>query len=335
MDGESITAEEVLKSEFNLELIKEDLEDVERILYEQSQSYVPLVNQVSRHLLKSGGKRFRPSLLLLSAKLFGYQGRDHLACAAAVEYAHTATLLHDDVIDEARCRRGRPSANRLFGNQASVLVGDYLLFKGFSLILGVKNSRVLDLVNSTSIRMAEGETRELEYMGDLDLSEDDYFSVITNKTAVLIQAACQIGAMLGDAGPEEEESLSSFGLNTGIAFQLVDDALDYGGEEAQWGKEVGKDFMEGKVTLPLLHAYRYSGEYERAKMEKFFKRRCRLKSHFREVAGYLYRQDSIEYTMSRAAEYIKEAKGYLAGFEDSKPRQALLALADYVVERRV
>ncbi len=335
MDWKATTAKEVIRRDLDLSLIRDDLDEVEKILLDQVASEVALVNQVGRHLLNSGGKRFRPCLVLLSSRLFGHEGRDSLVCAAAVEYAHAATLLHDDVIDEATCRRGRPSANRLFGNKASVLVGDYLLFQGFQLVMRLRNMRILDVINKTAVRMAEGETKELENLGNLNLDEVDYFSVITNKTAILIQASAQIGAILGSADPSQEKCLSDFGLNVGIAFQLVDDALDYTADESQWGKKVGKDFHETKPTLPLLHSYASGSDTARSRMEKFFKKRCRVKSDFSEVLGYISGTDSINYTLNKAGDYIEQAKRNLDSFPDSEPKRALLAIADYIVERRI
>ncbi len=328
-------AKKLIKAELETSLINRELKEVEEILYGRARSGVHLVNEVSRYLLANGGKRFRPSLLLLSSKLCGYEGRDHLLCAAAVEYAHTATLLHDDVVDEARCRRGRPSANRLWGNEASVLVGDYILFQGYQILMQIRNLRIMDLITEIAIRMAEGETEELAHRGKLDVSEDRYFSVITDKTAVLMSAACKIGAILGEAKPAFEEALAEFGLNLGIAFQLVDDALDYIGDESLWGKEVGKDFNEAKATLPLIHSYQSSPASARIRLEKFFKKRCRLKSEFREVLGYLAETNSIGYTLERARNYIDTAKKNLEIFQDCPSKQALLAMSDYVVERRV
>jgi octaprenyl-diphosphate synthase len=328
-------AKELVRSEFESELISEELKEVEKVLYEEARSEVYLVNEVSNHLLGSGGKRFRSSLVLLSSKLCGYEGREHVLCAAAVEYAHTATLLHDDVVDEARCRRGRPSANQLWGNEASVLVGDFLLFQGFQILMQIKNLRIMDLVTEIAIRMAEGETEELAHRGRLDISEDSYFSVITDKTAVLMSAACQIGAILGSAKPAFEKALADFGLNIGIAFQLVDDALDYTGDESFWGKEVGKDFNEAKATLPMLHCWQSSPALAKSRIEKFFKKRCRLKSQFHEVLGYLAETNSIAYTLDKARNYIEKAKDHLELFPDSPAKQALLAMADYVVERRI
>lgn len=335
MDRKTTTAKELKKPELNLDLIKDDLKEVEKILFDQSRSDVSLVTQVNEHLLQSGGKRFRPSLLLLSGRLCGYEGRDQLLCAAAVEYAHTATLLHDDVIDEARSRRGRSSANRVFGNKASVLVGDYLLFQGFRLVMEVRNLRIMDLITDIAVRMAEGETRELENLGNLKLSESDYFDVIIAKTAVLIQSSCRIGAILGEADSSIEELLADFGLNTGIAFQLVDDALDYSGDEKLWGKEVGKDFNEAKSTLPLLYTCKSCSRSTRARIEELFKKRSRSKSDFREVLGYITECGGTEYTLNKAGEYIEKAKSCLDSFPDSEARRSLVAMADYVLERRV
>jgi len=318
------------QSGVELGLISQELAEVEEILYKECRSEARLIFQVSDHILKSGGKRFRPALLILSSRLCGFKGKEAVYYGAAIEYAHTATLLHDDVVDEARMRRGKISANQLWGNQASVLVGDYLLFKAFQLILALKNVRILNLLNEIALQMAEGEAFQLERRGEIEISEAEYFSTIIDKTASLISASCQIGAILGEASLKEEEALADFGLNVGIAFQLVDDALDYR-VSSRWGKEPGKDFMEGKATLPLIRAYRLGNGYQKSRLRQLFERRDQ--EAFLEVLSIIEELKGLEYTMEKARQYINTAKKNLAIFPDSPYKTALDRMADFVVER--
>ena len=317
------------------ELIGAELKEVERVLHDQSRSEVRLVMQVSDHILQSGGKRFRPSVLLLSARLCGYRGPRAVSYAAAIEYAHTSTLLHDDVVDEATTRRGRPSANGIWGNQTSVLVGDYLLFKGFHLLLLNENPRVLKLVNQVAIQMAEGEAYQLTRRKQAKLSERDYFKIITDKTAALISASCRIGAILGRAKPKQEQALGDFGLKLGIAFQLVDDALDYAGDERAWGKKVGKDFAEGKMTLPLIRAYQQSGAREQKQLARIMAQPRRRAEDFKSALSLIRRYAGLQYTLARARSRVAEAKAFLEIFPAHPAKQALLELADFVVERSI
>ena len=316
-------------------LIGAELLEVERVLHDQSRSEVRLVMQVSDHILQSGGKRFRPAALLLSARLCGYRGPQAVSYAAAIEYAHTSTLLHDDVVDEATTRRGRLSANGLWGNQTSVLVGDYLLFKGFHLLLRNENPRVLKLVNQTAIQMAEGEAYQLTRKKHAALREPDYFKIITDKTAALISVSCRIGAILGRAGRQAEQALGAFGLNLGIAFQLVDDALDYAGHERAWGKQVGKDFAEGKMTLPLIRAYQQAGAREQKRLTRMMAKPRRTAADFKTALGLIHRHEGLQYTLARARTYATEAKAFLEIFPRHPAKQALLDLADFVVDRSI
>jgi octaprenyl-diphosphate synthase len=321
------------QKEFELGLISEELQQVEEVLSQEVRSEAHIIFEVSSHILKSGGKRFRPALLLLSSQLCGYQGKDHIYYAAAIEYAHTATLIHDDVVDEANMRRGKPSANILWGNQASVLVGDYLLFKAFSLILQLGNYRILNLLNDIALQMAEGEAFQLGRRGKIEISEAEYFSTIIDKTASLISAACQIGAILGEVNRKKEEALADFGLNVGIAFQLVDDALDYKNQKPGWGKQPGKDFLESKATLPLIRAFKNARESERERLNQIFTQPELGQEHFPEALELVEKLGGIEYTMEKARQYIGIAKKNLSIFSDTPAKLALDAMADFVVER--
>jgi len=317
--------------EFELGLISEELARVEEILYEESRSEAQLIFQVSDYILKSGGKRFRPALLLLSSKLCGYEGKDAVYYGASIEYAHTASLLHDDVVDEAKLRRGKPSANSLWGNRESVLVGDYLLFKSFQIILHLGNLQILNLLNEIALQMAEGEAYQLTRKGNIEVSEAEYFSAIIDKTASLISASCQIGAILGEASRREEEALADFGLNVGIAFQLVDDALDYKNPNSVWGKEQGKDFKEGKATLPLIRAYRVADIKTKQRLKELFT--FPTQDNFLEALAIIKELGGLTYTMDKARQYIETAKSHLDIFPDSPYKLALDAMADFVIKR--
>jgi len=319
--------------EIELGLISEELAQVEEVLYQEARSEAQIIFEVSDHILKSGGKRFRPALLLLSSRLCGYPGKDNIYFAAAIEYAHTATLIHDDVVDEATMRRGKPSANVLWGNPASVLVGDYLLFKAFNLILQMGNYRILNLLNDIALQMAEGEAFQLGRRGKIEISESEYFSTIIDKTGSLISATCQIGAILGEANRKQEEELADFGLNVGIAFQLVDDALDYRNLKPAWGKQPGKDFLESKATLPLIRSFKMAKESERERLRELFTRPDLAQEHYQEALEIVDRLGGIDYTMEKARQYIATAQKHLSIFPDSPHKLALLAMAQFVVER--
>ncbi|OGP60650.1 MAG: hypothetical protein A2V67_10500 [Deltaproteobacteria bacterium RBG_13_61_14] len=317
------------------DLIRRELRELERILREQSRSEVRLLMEVADHILESGGKRFRPAVLLLSAKLCGYSGPRAVAYAAAVEYAHTSTLLHDDVVDEALTRRGRPSANGIWGNQASVLVGDYLLFRAFYLLIENEDPRIMKLVNSVATQMAEGEAFQLTRKRNVKLSEAEYFRIITDKTAKLISISCRIGAILGRATAKREHALGEYGFHLGLAFQLKDDALDYAGDERAWGKKVGQDFSEGKMTLPLIWAFRNSSAADRKKLARLLAKPKRKAGDFKTALAFILRHGGLDYALAKARSHAGRAKAQLQVFPDSPPKQALLDLADFVVARSV
>ena len=327
MEAKSIN----IDSELNL--ISEELAWVEEVLSQETGCEAQLILSVSDHILKSGGKRFRPALLLLASKLCGYKGGEDVYYAAAIECAHTATLLHDDVVDEANVRRGKPSANSVFGNQASVLVGDYLLFKAFTVIHQLENYRVLGLLNEIALQMAVGEAYQLERRDNIEVNEAEYFSTIINKTASLISASCQIGAIIGEANRKQEEALADYGLNVGIAFQLVDDALDYSNSKPKWGKQLGKDFMEGKATLPLIRAYKAAGEKKSERLKQLFLREKRRKEDYLAALKIILSTGGVDYTLEKARQYSAAAKKDLSIFSESPYKNALDAMADFVVNR--
>jgi len=317
-----------------LAIIREDLQRVEEEFRRRLKSRVPLITQIAEHLVKSGGKRLRPAFLILSAKLCGYDGDAHIPLAGAIEFIHTATLLHDDVIDNAEVRRGNPSANTLWGNEASVLVGDFLFSRSFSMMVEVGDMRVLEIVAQATTHLAEGETLELVKTADLETTEEENLELIVQKTASLISAATRVGAVLGGAPPEQEEALAEYGLQVGIAFQLVDDCLDYAGQAEALGKGVGVDLREGKVTLPLIHTLKNCTQEERRRIRDVVLAEELDQRGLGQVLDLVQKYGGISYTMGRAREYVERGKEALSLFPPSTEREALLSLADYVLKRR-
>ncbi len=316
-------------------LFGEDLKQVEVHMESYLRSEVRLIPEIIRHIIDSGGKRFRPLLLLASAALCGYQGNRRYPLAAVIEFIHTATLLHDDVIDEADTRRGKSSANRLWGNAASVLVGDFLYSKSFRLLTEYGNLDIIKLLSATTNTMSEGEVLQLVKRGDVGITEADYLSIIDKKTAVLISAACALGGHLGEAMESRIEALAQFGLRVGAAFQMTDDTLDYVAREDEFGKAIGKDLEEGKLTLPLIRTLAQCSEEEKSRLQELLSRKERDRDAIGTIMALMHRYDGIPYTLNKAVGLITEAKNILSSFPDSTPRAALLAVADYVVERKI
>lgn len=314
-------------------LLQADMDGVEARFKENLSSDVPLINQVGEYVLSSGGKRFRPMLLLLSAKLCEYQGNDHIELAGVVEFIHTATLLHDDVVDGAELRRGNRSANTVWGNQTSVLVGDYLLAKSFSLMVGCGNLEVLRLLSDTTTSMAEGEVQQLLNTCDLEVDESRYLDVIRSKTAILIAAACEVGAVLAESSAERVSAMREFGLEIGTAFQLMDDALDYVADQEDFGKAKGHDLAEGKMTLPLISTFARVDEQQKMEIGRIIEEEELSDSDLNYVCDLIAANGGIDYTREKAVERVEAAKGHLQIFPDCAARDALFALADYVVSR--
>jgi octaprenyl-diphosphate synthase len=329
MEQKTIAIENALK------LIREDLEKVDLEFRKNLRSDVAIISAIGEHLLFSGGKRFRPILLLLSAKLCGYQEDQHIPLASHIEFIHNATLFHDDVVDQAEIRRGNVSANSKWGNEKSVLFGDFLFTKSFFLLGRNGNWEIFQVLSCATTLMAEGELEELDRTNDLSLTEDGYLSIITRKTASLISAAAEVGAILGRVSIERRNALSNFGLNAGIAFQLADDNLDYTSRENHWGKEVGIDLQRGKITLPLIHTLRHCTAEEKSFIQGALDGASLNKESFLRVVEIIERYRGIQYVWERAREYIEQAKSHLHLFPDSEVRQALFTLADYVIERRL
>jgi octaprenyl-diphosphate synthase len=317
-----------------LKLLSDDLKQVEGLFEEFLDSDVYLIRKVGDYVIASGGKRIRPMLLLLSARLAEYDGDQHVGLAAVVEFLHTATLLHDDVVDDAVLRRGSASANSLWGNQASVLVGDFLFAKSFSIMVRGGSLDVLQVLSDATTSMAEGEIMQLVGTCDLEMDEPRYLDVVRSKTAVLISAACEAGGILGGVDDQKRTALKDFGMDLGIAFQFMDDALDYVAEEAEFGKARGHDLQEGKMTLPLIHALRECNEQERSRVEEIVEQDELPAEDLNYVCDLIEHYGGIEHTRMRARELVEQAKGHLKCFADSPARQALFELADYVVARR-
>ncbi len=314
-------------------LVKADLDAVNRIILERMQSPVALIPQLASHLIAAGGKRLRPMITLGAAQLCGYRGTRHHMLAACVEFIHTATLLHDDVVDESDLRRGEPSANAVFGNKASVLVGDFLFSRSFQLMVADGSLRVLEILSNASAVIAEGEVHQLMTTNDLGTDEAAYLEVISGKTAVLFAAAAEVGAVVAERPAAECAALRSFGMNLGIAFQLVDDALDYSAAQAKLGKTVGDDFREGKVTLPVILAYQKGTPEERAFWQRTVEGLEQTEADLPRAQALMERYGTLAATLDRARAYANEAKAALAGFPASPIRAAFEDAADFAVLR--
>ncbi len=316
-----------------LALMGDDMKAVNRLIVERMDSPVILIPQLAGHIVASGGKRLRPLLTLASASLCGYRGTRHLGLAACVEFIHTATLLHDDVVDESGLRRGKTTANSIWGNKASVLVGDFLFSRAFQLMVADGSLEILRILSNASAIIAEGEVQQLMTANDTETTEEAYLEVIGAKTAALFAAACEVGAVVAERPAEEQSALETYGRALGIAFQLVDDVLDYSAKEADMGKAVGDDFRDGKLTLPVVLALARGGEEERR-----FWRRCledmeQSDDDLDEAVALMHRHDTLNASLARAAEYRDEALAALAIFPESEVRTALLEAARFAVDR--
>lgn len=314
-------------------LVAPDMERVNSAILARTGSQVTMIPEVANHLISSGGKRLRPMLTLASAALCDYRGDGHIKLAASVEFMHTATLLHDDVVDQSDMRRGKLSARMLWGNEASVLVGDFLLGQAFKMMVEVGSLACLDVLSSAAAVIAEGEVMQLSAAKDTQTTEDDYLAVIRAKTAALFAAAMAVGPILAGRGKADEAACRSYGANLGVAFQLIDDALDYGGASAALGKNVGDDFRDGKITLPIVLAFRRGGEVERE-----FWRRTLEQGDIRDgdldvALATLQRHRALEDTIERARHYGAMAQDALAIFPASAWKQALLDVVSFCIER--
>jgi len=312
-------------------LVEAEMTEVNQLIIRELRSDVVLINQIGHYIVSSGGKRLRPVLLLLVAKALGYGKDEHITLAAVIEFIHTATLLHDDVVDESSMRRGQDTVNELWGNSASVLVGDYLYSRSFELMVSVNNMRIMEILSRTTTAIAEGEVLQLLNCNNPATNEQKYLQVISRKTAILFSAAAQLAAVLVGAPEDIEISLKEYGLRLGIAFQLVDDALDYKADPEDLGKNIGDDLAEGKPTLPLIYAIEHGTEQQAELLRHTIKEGDR--DRFKEVYEIIESTQAIEYTICRAKEEANKAIEALVGIEHSEYKEALIRLAQFSVER--
>jgi len=316
-----------------VDLTKADMERVNQLILSKAGSDVQMIPEVANHLISSGGKRLRPMLTLASANLFGYQGEGHIKLATSVEFLHTATLLHDDVVDESDLRRGKSTARMIWGNQASVLVGDFLLGQAFRMMVEVGSMDALDVLSTAAAVIAEGEVLQLSVAKNMETTEDDYLSVIRAKTAALFAAAAEVGPIIAKTERAERNALKSYGMNLGLAFQLVDDALDYGGKAADLGKNVGDDFREGKITLPVILAYRRGTTDERAFWRTAIEGGESTDANLDKAMGLITKYGGLTDTITRALHYGTIARDALAPLPDTPWKSALLEVIDFSIER--
>ena len=314
-------------------LVSEDMRKVNQLILDKMQSPVDMIPQLAGHLIAAGGKRLRPMLTLAAAQLCGYRGERHLGLATCVEFIHTATLLHDDVVDESELRRGRESANALFGNQPSVLVGDFLFSRAFQLMVEDGSLQVLKILSDASAVIAEGEVMQLMTANDTQTSEEAYLKVIRSKTATLFAAAAQIGAVVADRPRLQEDALESYGMNLGIAFQLVDDVLDYSAHQAELGKTVGDDFREGKVTLPVVLAWRRGSEEERRFWRRTIEDEVQVEGDLQQAIAYMDKHGALKDTIERARHYGAIARDALGVFPENEAQIAMREVIDFCIER--
>jgi octaprenyl-diphosphate synthase len=314
-------------------LLQPDLDSCNHTIVARMDSPVTLIPRLAAHIVAAGGKRLRPLLTLACARLCGYAGERHVNLAACVEFIHTATLLHDDVVDESLLRRGMASANAVFGNQASVLVGDFLFARAFQLMVEDGSLVVLGILSRAAATIAEGEVLQLVTQNDLSTPETRYLEVIKGKTAALFAAACEVGAVVADRPEGEAAALAKFGMNLGIGFQLVDDALDYAADQAVLGKTVGDDFREGKITLPVLLAFQAGDAADRDFWRRTIESTEQNEADLDRALHLMQRCGAIGTTLCRAGDFVAKAKAALGTFPESPLRAALLNVADYIVSR--
>lgn len=314
-------------------LVADDLQAVNRLIVEHMHSPVAMIPQLASHIVAAGGKRLRPMLTLASAKLCDYQGERHLGLAACVEFIHTATLLHDDVVDASDLRRGLATANAVWGNKPSVLVGDFLFSRAFQLMTADGSLDVLRILSNASAIIAEGEVLQLMTANDITSDETAYMQVIEAKTAALFAAACRIGAVVAERPAAEEEALERFGSGFGIAFQLVDDVLDYSALQADLGKAVGDDFRDGKITLPVVLAIQRGDAAERAFWQRCMEEQDQREGDLEQAIDYLQRHDALADAMGRARDYGNSAREALDGFAEGPAKAALLQVVEFCVDR--
>jgi len=314
-------------------LTEADLKETNALIVHAMDSPVVLIPQLAGHIVAAGGKRIRPMMTLASARMCGYQGQRHVGLAACVEFIHTATLLHDDVVDESDLRRGEASANAVWGNQASVLVGDFLFSRAFELMVADGSLEVLAVLSKASSVIAEGEVLQLTTTNNTETGETQYLEVIRSKTAQLFSAACRIGALVADRPKVEEDALETYGMNLGITFQLVDDALDYSAKQATLGKTVGDDFREGKITLPIILSFRRGDDEERAFWRRTLEDLDQEDGDLERAIELMNKHDALEDTVERARHYGAIARDAMGIFDDGPEKTALIDAIDFCINR--
>ena len=317
----------------NLTQFKDHFDIINEELYKVFNPRVPLVNEIGRHALLGHGKRLRPLIFVLSCELCNYQGKDVYLLSTIFEYIHTASLLHDDVLDNAEIRRNRPSANQVWGNHAAVLEGDFLYTKSLSIAVRTNNLPFLTRLADTTLQMTEGQILELAHTDDWGISRDLYLEIVTAKTAVLISTACACGAIISDAGPETAEALAQFGLNAGIAFQLIDDLLDYTSSQEVFGKPVGKDLREGKITLPLIYTLTQLETTEKKRLEGLFVNHQPTDNDFRDIIDLVRGNGALDRIRDEAQSYVDNAINCLDIFPDSAIKRDLIILSQHIIDR--
>ena len=315
-------------------LVRGKLEKVEHLINLRLESKVDLIQKMTSHHLESGGKRLRALLTLGSAKLAGYDlGERDVNLAGCVELIHSATLLHDDVIDESALRRGKKTTNTIWGNQSSILTGDYLLSRCFEIMVDDGDLEILKLLSSTSAKIAQGEVLQLQHKGEADLLEETYIKIINLKTAALFSAATETGACLAKLEDKKKEALASYGKNLGLAFQIADDALDYFAKEIMFGKEIGKDFYEGKTTLPLIIIFQRANKEEKEFLKEILKKEKRNEDDFSEVLALINKYKAVEKSLERAKYFVNVSRDALAIFPESKDKNILQSLSNFSLNR--
>lgn len=315
-------------------LTKDDMSAVNDLIYAQLQSDVALINQLGIYIVNGGGKRMRPILTVLAAKALGYQGKDHLSIAAIIEFIHTATLLHDDVVDESNMRRGRETANAIFGNSASVLVGDFLYTRSFQMMVKLRDMRIMEILSDATNIVAEGEVLQLMNCNDPDTTEASYMEVIYCKTAKLFEAATRLAAIVAMQPENVEKAMQKYGMHLGTAFQLVDDIMDYTADAKEMGKNVGDDLSEGKPTLPLLYAMEKGNERQRTLIREAIETGNGM-DNLEEILAAMEETGSLSYTQQKAEEEADKAIKCLVDIADSPHKDALIALAHIAANRSV
>ncbi|MDH3566302.1 MAG: polyprenyl synthetase family protein [Desulfobacteraceae bacterium] len=318
-----------------LNLVKDDLSEIEVALEQNLNPHLDLVSQIAGHILFSGGKRLRPLLMVLSARLCGYDGNYEKTFSTIFEYLHAATLLHDDLVDEATLRRGKPAAHSIWGDAIAVLVGDFLLARSLSIAAETNRPDVIKVVAEITENMSQGEIHQLMKKGCIDLTEKEYMEIIRRKTAVLFQGTCRVGALISGVSKEKEDALAGYGFNLGIAFQMVDDLLDYSQDTAAIGKKVGADLKEGKLTLPVIYSLKSADAKDRIQMEKIIKNKDFSAEDFETLIAIMKKYGGQTYTEKVAQKYVKNAKNALETFKNSTTKEILLTIADYTLVRKV